>query len=57
VWAARDEQVALGQTIINALQIGDIQTAENARLELPGAGQDTDRLLAELGLQQCVDFD
>lgn len=22
-----------------------------------GAGQDTDRLLAELGLQECVDFD
>jgi hypothetical protein len=52
-----DEHVALGQTIINALQIGDIQTAESARLELQGAGQDTDRLLAELGLQQCVDFD
>ena len=52
-----DKQVATGQSLVNAFQSGDIQTAESARLELQGAGQDADRLMAELGLQECVDFD
>ncbi len=51
-----DEQVELSQTMINSLQIGDVATAESARLENQAAGQDTDRLAAELGLQECVDL-
>jgi hypothetical protein len=50
-----DRQVELSQTEVNSAQVGDSATAEDARLENQAAGQDTDRLLAELGLQACVE--
>ena len=52
-----DEQIALVQALVNSLQSGDLQTAERSRLGLQRTGQDTDRLMAELGLQECVDLD
>jgi hypothetical protein len=51
-----DRQIELTQTMINSSQSGDFVTAEDARLDNQAAGQDTDRLFAELGLQRCVDL-
>lgn len=51
-----DEQVELSVRMLNALQVGDVVTAENARLENQAAASDTNRFAADLGLQECVEY-
>jgi hypothetical protein len=51
-----DQQVERAQSMVNAYQIGDFQTAEAARLELQGLSTDVNRVAAELGLKRCVDL-
>jgi hypothetical protein len=50
------EVIDLSQTMVNSYQIADAQTFNSARLEMQAAARDTDRLAAELELQECVDL-
>jgi hypothetical protein len=51
-----DQTAELAQSMVNSYQIGDVDSANRARLELQGVSTDADRAMADLGLKKCVAF-
>jgi hypothetical protein len=49
-----DKVTDSGQTMVNAYQVFDVETANTARLELQGAIDHMQRQMAELGLKRCL---
>jgi hypothetical protein len=49
-----DKVADTAHTMVNAYQVGDIETTNTARLELQGAIDDMQRQMADLGLKRCL---
>jgi len=49
-----DKVTDSAHTLVNAYQVGDVETTNTARLVLQGAIDDMQRQMAELGLKRCL---